>query len=104
MATTTVVTPQEVDSVIAYQERIEQEREQAEQEVFRMRKAIVHGGVQLDHVLIATEHERLLRFSLKTAGAVLHVPFVGGGLAVGGSGAGAKADLDHAHAAGLDSG
>ena len=32
MATTTVVPTQEVDAVIAYQERIEQQREQADRE------------------------------------------------------------------------
>ena len=38
MVTTTVVTPQEIDSVIAYQERIEQQREQADREFEQRRK------------------------------------------------------------------
>ena len=38
MATTTVITPQEIDSVIAYQERIEQQREQADREFEQRRK------------------------------------------------------------------
>ena len=38
MATTTVVTPQEVDSVIAYQERIERERSDVERNFERLRK------------------------------------------------------------------
>ena len=51
-----------------------------EQEVVRTLQVVMHGGVQLDHVLIAGEHERFLRPALKAAGAVLHVPLVSGGL------------------------
>ena len=51
----------------------------AVQIIFGAAKTIVHGRVDLDHVLIAGEEQRLFRFAFEPAGSVLHVPLVGGG-------------------------
>ncbi len=76
--------------------------ELAEQEIFRVREPIVHGRIQLDHILVAAKHERLLRFALKAPGAMLHVPFVGWRLGIRRKGCRAKTNLDDAHAARLN--
>ncbi len=76
--------------------------ELAEEEIFRMREPVMHRRIQLDHVLIAAEHERFLRLPLKTAGAMLHVPFVSGRFGTRRGGSGAEADLHDPHAGRLN--
>ena len=65
----------------------------AVQIIFGAGKTIVHGRVDLDHVLIAGEKERLFCFSFEPAGTVLHVPLVGGRFGFVFRGAGTEADL-----------
>ena len=73
-----------------------------EDKIVRPAKAKMHRRIDLDHVLIAAEQQRLLGLPLKSAGAMLHVPFVCCRLCARRAGTGPKADLDHLNSAGLD--
>src|SRR6266849_3686611 len=65
----------------------------AKNKFVRPREVVVDGCVQLDHVLIARKHERLLGLPLESPGSVLYVPFVSGGLRIGLGCIGAEADF-----------
>ena len=59
------------------------------------------GGVELDQILIAGQHERFLGSALVPAGAMLHVPLVSRRFGIGRSGPRAKPQLRHADPLGL---
>ena len=48
-----------------------------EQEIVRLPKPVMDHCVHLDHVQIAAEHQRFLRLTLESSGAMLDIPLVG---------------------------
>src|SRR5215471_9349654 len=64
----------------------------------RSGEVVVDGCVELDHVLIAGQHQRFLGLPLKPPRAMLHVPLVSGGFGVPLGSVSAETDFDNTHA------
>ena len=73
----------------------------SKQEIVGPCHLVMDYRIDFDHVLIAGQHQGLFRPALEAAGAMRHIPLIGGRFGLARGRARSKTDLDHAHAAAL---